>query len=119
MNEVIKTLLSTLESLYSDVYYKRASGTTLNPYIVFKTPSDTPNEDNDDVVFEVDIRGDNQANPSVYELADTIEKDLNKKRILNDNHFLMFGNAQRLDIPDPDPIIKRIQLRYTVRTYKR
>jgi hypothetical protein len=119
MEQVIKTIRETLESIHTDVYFKRVGNKPPNPYIVFKTPSDSPEEYNrDDVTVEIDIWGDDNSNPSVYALSDSIESVLNMKRVLTADHLLMFPNAQRLEIPDPNPKIERIQLRYIVRKHK-
>lgn len=120
MIEVIKTIHETLETFHTDVYFKRAGNNTQNPYIVFKTPSDTPEEYNlDTLTVEIDIWGDDDSNPSVYSLSDSIESALNMKRVLTDDYLIMFPNANRLEIPDPNPKIERIQLRYFVRKHKR
>lgn len=115
---IIKTILQTLETIHTDVYFKRASKNTQNPYVVFKTPSDIPEETNlDSLTVEIDIWGDDESNPSVYSLSDSIESVLNMKRIITDEFLLMFPSANRLEIPDPNPKIERIQLRYIVRKH--
>lgn len=120
MQNVIKTILQTLETIHTDVYFKRASKNTQNPYIVFTIASNASEDVNrDDNVLAINVWGDDDSSPSVYSLADTIEETFKMKRILNDDHFLSFSKINRLDIPDPNPLTERIELRYNIRTYKR
>jgi hypothetical protein len=120
MENIIKTIRETLETIHTDVYFKRAGKNTQNPYIVFTIASNASEDVNrDDNVLSINVWGDDTSNPSVYSLADTIEETFKMKRILNDNHLLMFSKVSRLDIPDPNPMTERIELRYNIRTYKR
>ena len=120
MEQTIKTIKETLETLHTDVYFNRAGKNTQDPYIVFKTPLADPEEYNiDSLTLEINIWGKVDSSPNVYTLADSIESALNMKRVLTDNNLLMFPNATWLEIPDPNPKIKRIQLRYFIRKHKR
>lgn len=120
MENIIQTILQTLETIHTDSFFKRAAKNTQNPYIVFTLASNGSEDVNrDDNVLAVNVWGDDESNPSVYSLADTIEEEFKMKRILNDNHFLSFSKISRLDIPDPNPMTERIELRYNIRTYKR
>ena len=120
MEQVIKTIRQTLETIHTDVYFKRAGKNTQNPYIVFTIASNGSEDPNrDDNILSINVWGDDYSNPSVYFLADAIEETLKMKRILNDNHFLSFSKISRLGIPDPDPLTERIELRFNIRTYKR
>jgi len=120
MEQTIKTIKQTLEGLHAEVYFNRAGKNTQDPYIVFKIPLSDPEEYKvDTLTLEINIWGKVDSSPNVYTLSDSIESELNMKRILTENHLLMFPEASWLEIPDPDPLVKRIQLRYFIRKHKR
>jgi hypothetical protein len=94
------------------------------PYVVYNFyDSDEMVDRREDVLLEVDV-WDKPVNGSALTLetlSDAIHQKLNRL-FYTDNTSgwsCRFFLANRLMIPDPDPTIRRRQLRYEIRTYRR
>jgi len=96
------------------------------PYVSWRGPDLFENEDRDDGVLEVDIWDDKADTTELERLADLIDGD-GAKRDPSGLHrwrFYHAGNVQailyrasRLDVPDPDPGLRRRRLTYRIHVY--
>lgn len=122
MLEIMKFLTLELKKLTPRVFNKRATSNTIFPYVVFNFRTTTVSERNrEDVVVEIDIwdyqKDGYDAIVNIELLADKIDKFLRSVRHNGDNSVLIFQKVGRLNLPDTDTNIERIQLRYVVKFY--
>lgn len=122
MLDIMKFLTLELKKLTPRVFNKRATSNTIFPYVVFNFRTTTVSERNrEDVVVEIDIwdyqKDGYDAIVNIELLADKIDKFLRSVRHNGDNSVLIFQKVGRLNLPDTDTNIERIQLRYVVKFY--
>lgn len=94
------------------------------PYVVYNFyDSDEMVDRREDILLEVDVwdKPVNGSAVTLETLSDAIHQKLNRL-LYTDNTNGWSGRfylANRLMIPDPDPTIRRRQLRYEIRMYRR
>ncbi|TYS91898.1 hypothetical protein [Rossellomorea aquimaris] len=127
----MKNLIQSLYTIISQsttwsVYDTQANQNAVYPYIVFKLPNSNNTEsDREDFIIEVDLWDDKtfwqslEDTERLYEEVSKVNDAMKKARILNEHHLLIFSKLNQLQLPDPDENIRRIQLRYEVKTYER
>lgn len=120
MNNLLEYIFTKLSETQKPVYFEIAPQKASLPYIVFKLPNSvTVESDRMDYVLQIDL-WDNKADTSALEtLTSDIDKSLYRLQYMDATQFIKFERESRLMIPDPDPTIKRRQLRYTVKHYER
>ncbi|OEH86252.1 hypothetical protein BHU72_12010 [Desulfuribacillus stibiiarsenatis] len=90
------------------------------PYVVYNfPPSSSPVPDRDDKILEIDVWDNIPDTTRLEQLTDSIDKSLNKLRHLEGDFFVIFQRLSKGSIPDPDPKIRRRQIRYLLKTYDR
>jgi len=96
------------------------------PYVEFRIPSLTESEARDDGLLEVDIWDCKPTTAALERLTDAIDGDgdlfaptgLHRWSIYQQDAIAArFYRMARLSIPDPDPVLRRRQLRYRVLLY--
>lgn len=124
MINLYQFVIDDITSVTSRVYPERADSDALFPYVVIKFPTINELDHNQDqVILEIDVWhkiGDgNDILIEIENLTDAIDKLFKGRRNLDENYLLMFQRLNRLSIPDEDSSIKRRQLRYAIKTYKK
>jgi hypothetical protein len=126
LNNLLVYLYQTLSSVHPNVHDEIARKEKEDdpyppyPYIVFNLPTSTDTErQRQDFILEVDIWDQTTDLRPLETLTDEIDNALKKVRYIDDNQALMFTRINRLRIPDPDPTIRRRQLRYEIKRYER
>jgi hypothetical protein len=117
-------LLQALHTQLSDtsfpVYLETVPQKAKLPYIVFSLPNSLNVEsDRQDYTLQVDVWDNIPDNTRIDTITNNIDSKLHKLRFLNENLLLILQRENRLMIPDPDPSIRRRQLRYLIKTYER
>lgn len=121
MIELQKFIVAELKKIHPRVYQEWGPQDAVFPYVVYRMPTSNESEWREDFILEVDI-WDKPADGStvtLQTLADNIDRALNRLRyISNDGTWsTRIYRINRLMVPDPDPAIRRRQLRYGLRTY--
>lgn len=88
--------------------------------MVYRFPTSNPNEWREDFILEIDIwdQPPDGSTVTLQTLADEIDRALNRLRYTSTNWTTRIYRINRLMIPDPDPTIRRRQLRYELRTFE-
>lgn len=123
MLDVLKYLKTELNKFSPRVYHENAKENALFPYVVFNLPSSTiPENDSEVVVLEIDIwdysRDGYDATVGVEVLTNRVSEFFKYNRTLNEDYLMIFTKLNEFSLKDPDPNIKRKQLRYSIKYYK-
>ncbi len=122
MIELQKYVVGVLKSVHSRVYQEEAPQEAVYPFVVYRLPTSTETEERrEDFILEVDV-WDNPPDGStvtLQQLADEIDRALHRTVYLDPGGkwITMIYRINRMMVPDPDPEIRRRQLRYDLRTY--
>jgi hypothetical protein len=120
MINMLKTIFQTLSQVDVPFYLEVVPEGTPFPYAVFSMPGSFNLEsDRQDFQLYVDVWDNISDNTRIETITNQIDEVLYKLRITNEHHLLIFQRESRLMLPDPDPKIKRRQMRYLVKTYER
>lgn len=109
---------------YSDEYPQDkevAEGKKVYPYATILMYTGIPNNEySDDNLIYIDIWSNQHGITEVETLTDAIYNKLNKLKIMKDDMFIQIfrNNPCRLNLNDPEPNLKRRQLRFIVKTYE-
>lgn len=122
MLDILEYLTTELRKICPRTYNNNANEDAIFPYVVFNLPTTTvPESDSELVVLEINIwdysRDSYDATINAEILTDRIEDFLKFNRELGDDHLMIFTKINRLTLNDPDPNIRRKQLRYTIKYY--
>lgn len=120
MIDLQKFIVAELKKIHSRVYQEWAPQGAVFPYVVYRLPVSNPSEWREDFILEIDV-WDQPADGStvtLQTLADSIDRALNRLRYTGDGWNTRIYRINRLMVPDPDPTIRRRQLRYELRTYE-
>lgn len=122
MLDILEYLTTELKNFCPRVYNGTANDGAVFPYVVFSLPTTTvPESDSERVILEINIwdysRDSYDATINVEILTKRIEDFLKFNRELGDDHLMIFTKSNRLSLNDPDPNIKRNQLRYAIKYY--
>ncbi|MCR6096854.1 hypothetical protein HXA31_20425 [Salipaludibacillus agaradhaerens] len=119
MNNLLVYLYETLSNVHTNTHLEIAKDDAPYPYIVFNLPTSTDAErQRQDFILEVDIWDQTTDTRALETLTDDIDKTIKKVRYVDDNQLLIFTRINRLMISDPDPMIRRRQLRYEIKRYE-
>jgi hypothetical protein len=94
------------------------------PYVVYNLPNSEEIVDRrEDFILEVDVwdKPIDGSTVALQTLADTIHQKLNRLTYTDNANgwSSRFYLVNRLMLPDPDPMIRRRQLRYEIKVYRR
>ena len=117
-NDLRKLVQEKLKSVADRVYYKNADDEAIYPHIVHVIERvNFTAEHRDDVSLVVDVW--TKSVPEANELADFVEKSLNRENLPQDTILPTFFLENRVDIEDEDKSISHIQMTFTVQNYER
>lgn len=121
MIELQKFIIGQLQLIHSRVYQEWGPQNPIFPYVVYCLPtSEEVIDHREDFILEIDVwdRPDNGSTKMMQLIADKIDYALNRTRYFSsEGWFTRLYRVNRLMIPDPDPLIRRRQLRYECKTY--
>ncbi|SDY23179.1 DUF3168 domain-containing protein [Thermoactinomyces sp. DSM 45892] len=122
MIELQRFLVSQLKRIHPRVYLEWAVQGASFPYLVYQLPTSSEMNRREDFVLEVDVWDQPSDGSTLYlqTLTDRVDQQLNRLTYTDASGWnARFFRVSRLMIPDPDPLIRRRQLRYDIRTYRR
>lgn len=124
MIELQKYIVAELKKIHPRVYQEVNNSTEkIFPYVIYRFPTSNEVVDyREDFVLEIDVwdRPEDGSTVMLQTIADNIDRTLNRARYTSDDGTwsTRIYRINRLMIPDPDPLIRRRQLRYELRTYQ-
>jgi hypothetical protein len=120
MIHLLQALFTQLSDTPTPVYLESVPEGANLPYIVFSLPNSLNVEsDRQDYTLQVDVWDNSPDNTRIDTITHEVDSKIHKWRFLNDKLLLILQRENRLMIPDPDPSIRRRQLRYLIKTYER
>ena len=118
MLTLIGAVKTKLKTRATRVHMGQAQQGSAFPYVTFKFPTSDATDPSEDFFLEVDLWDKNTDATAIENLTDNVDSDFHKWVYNSTGINAHFQRINRLAIDDPDPVIKRRQLRYLVRTYK-
>jgi hypothetical protein len=118
--ELQKFIIAELRKIHPRVYQEWAPEGAVSPYVVYRMPTSNEAGWREDFILEIDV-WDQPANGStvaLQTLADAIDRTFNRMRYTGNGWSTRIYRINRLMVPDPNPTIRRRQLRYELRTYE-
>src|SRR5690606_23896298 len=116
-------IVEQLTAIHPRVYLEWAPQGATYPLVVYQLPtSDEVIERREDFILEVDVWDQPEDGSTIasQNLSDRIDQAFNRLSYTDAGGWSSrFYRVNRLMIPDPDPNIRRRQLRYEIRTYRR
>lgn len=117
-NDLRKLVQTQLKSITANVHYKNADEGTLYPHIVHvveRTNKIVEHRDDVSVVIDVWTKSATEA----VELADSVERILDRENLPQDTILPTFFLESKIDVKDEDKSISHIQLTFNVQNYER
>lgn len=110
-------MISKLEEVHENCHLEQAPEGTAYPYITYNLPNSNEQEFREDFILEVNIWDKSSDTTALETLTDNVDKKINRLKYIDENMQVSFYRINRMMIPDPDPNIRRRELRYQVKTY--
>lgn len=91
------------------------------PYIQLQFPNSTPNGYGELILMQLDVWDKSHSKSAVEDIADSVDKIFNRlNETTADFSLQIYRNTPyRLNIQDPDMEIRRRQLRYIIKIYRK
>ena len=122
MIELQKFIVQQLKAIHPQVYLEWAPQGAVFPYIIYTLPTSDEIERREDFILEVDVwdKQEDGSTVTLQNISDQIDQTLNRLIFTSSTGWSSrFYRINRLIVPDPDPAIRRRQLRYDIRVYRR
>lgn len=121
MQDIYKYILDKLKSLEVQTYTDYVPSNKVFPYIQVQFPSNIPNGYGELIPMQIDVWDKSHSKAKVEGITDNIDKIFNR---LNDTTAdfcvqLYRNKPYRLNIIDPDMEIRRRELRYIIKIYRK
>lgn len=126
MKSLLDFIYQTLSSIYYNTYFELApeqiyvNGAWVPlpyPYVVYRMDTSNKVAFREDFFLEVDIWDRTQDTTNLESITDQIKRQFNYLHYTNNELGASFYLINRMMIDDPDPEIRRRQLRFQVKTY--
>ena len=121
MLDLLKYVTSKLKSIGITPYTDYIPTDKTYPYVQFSFPNTLPNGFGELNLLQINIWDKSTSNVQVETIADSIDKLFNRhNETTNDYCIQTYRNTPyRLNIPDTDMEIRRRQLRYIIKIYRK
>ncbi len=107
-----------LKKVHARSYHEEAPARTELPFAVYKFPNSTENFQREDFILEIEVFGTAPYTRGLEQLVENIDQHMHRLQHYEDGEVqCSIYRINRLALPDPDPTIRRRQLRYRVDTY--
>lgn len=121
MLDLYKYVTSKLKSIGIKPYTDYIPSEKTYPYVQFKFPNTLPNGWGELNLLQIDIWDKNDSTVQVENIVDNIDKIFSWLNETTADFCIQVyrNNPYRLNIPDPDMEIRRRQLRYIIKIYRK
>ena len=121
MLDLLKYVTSKLKSIGINPYTDYIPTEKTYPYVQFQFPNVSPNGFGELNLLQIDVWDKNISTVQVETIADSIDKIFNRLNDTTTDFCIQVyrNNPYRLNIPDPDMEIRRRQLRYVIKIYRK
>ncbi|OOZ84974.1 hypothetical protein [Bacillus cereus] len=117
MNTFINVLHSELKKIHKESYYEIAKTTANMPYLVYTVNDDKEPWGRKNVMLTIDIYGTFSHIAKIDQLITDLENNLHRKRLSSAEFGAAISYLSSQKVPDPDPNIRRKEMRFILRTY--
>lgn len=117
MINLLELITTKLKEVNSRVYLEQAPERTEFPYLVYTLPNSTEQEQREDFILAITVWDDSNDTVILETLADNVDKKINRLKYIDGNIQVCFYRINRLMLTDPNPNIRRRELRYQAKTY--
>lgn len=119
--DLYKYVADKLKSLKVQLYTDYIPSEKVFPYIQFKFPNNIPDGCGELIPMQIDIWDKDVSTIQVENITDSIDKIFNRLNETTADFCVQVyrNNPYRLSIPDPDMEIRRRQLRYIIKIYRK
>ena len=120
MKNLLTLIYSQLRTVADRVHIENApSGiTVVYPYVTYRIPTSIDDYQKQDFIVEIDIWDNKADNTAIEKLTDDIDAIFHRLQHYQEGVLqVSVYRINRMMIPDPDPKIRRRQLRYQAKTY--
>ncbi|MBZ4223071.1 hypothetical protein LAE98_13460 [Bacillus wiedmannii] len=117
MNDFINILHSELKQIHRETYYEIAKTTAVMPYLVYTVNDDKEPWGRKNIMLTVDIYGTSAHIAKIDQLITNLENNLHRKRLSSAEFGAAISYLSSQKVPDPDPNIRRKEVRFILRTY--
>jgi hypothetical protein len=116
-----KYITYKLKSLNVQLFTDYIPSEKVFPYIQLQFPNNIPNGYGELIPMQIDIWDKNVSTIQVETISDNIDKIFNRLNETTADFCIQVyrNNPYRLNIPDPDMEIRRRQLRYVIKIYRK
>lgn len=112
--DLYNAIYNALITIHPRVYLERAPQGAVTPYVTWKIPNMTPNQWRDDHILEISVWDKSTKTAAIETLTDSLNATMDRLTINTGAFDAHMHLINRLVIPDPDPDIKRRELRYQI-----
>ncbi|WP_436866625.1 hypothetical protein [Bacillus fungorum] len=117
MNDFINVLHSELKKTHKESYHEIAKTTAVMPYLVYTVNDDKEPWGRKNIMLTIDIYGTSAHLSKINELIMKLESNLHRKRLSSAGFGAAISYLSSQKVPDPDPNIRRKEVRFILRTY--
>lgn len=117
MNDFTIILHSELKQIHKETYYEIAKTTAVMPYLVYTVNEDKEPWGRKNIMLTIDIYGTSAHLAQIDELITKLESNLHRKRLSSAEFGAAISYLSSQKVPDPDPNIRRKEVRFILRTY--
>lgn len=118
INLVNKIKAELVTEVHPRVYVEERDKNFRYPYILMNLVTSNDDERKENFVLEVDVYENlsKQDTKRLEDLADKVNKAFKFKRLVGSDFHCRLKRINRINVPDPDPNVRRRQLRFLVTT---
>ncbi|MES5919376.1 hypothetical protein QCI44_15185 [Bacillus cereus group sp. RP37] len=117
MNDLINILHGELKRIHKESYYESARTTAVMPYLVYTVSDDKEPWGRKNIMLTIDIYGTSAHIAKIDKLITDLENNLHRKRLNSAEFGAAISYLSSQKVPDPDPNIRRKEVRFILRTY--
>lgn len=117
MNDFINILHGELKRIHQESYYEIAKTKANMPYLVYTVNDAKEPWGRKNIMLTIDIYGTSAHIAKIDQLITGLESNLHRKRLSSAEFGAAISYLSSQKVPDPDPNIRRKEVRFILRTY--
>lgn len=118
MLEIRKIIYKKAKEIYSQSYIDEALPNATYPYAVISFVGSEVIEEQESYLMDIDIWN-NSLNSNIDQVSDLFWSAFRKWSYLDEKNQISVYRISRITVPDPDPVIRRRKLTFTVKYMNR